>query len=414
MSTNLRDDSLSQTEWIPQRWLENERRILDRQGIIAILHPEPACVGHCIIFSKQPTPSLERFDRDQISAIGMILPEIKRALRLTTAYSSFGVFLRSGQGNGQDNNQVYFEVIPTSKANPTFQINWRSEMNVFTMKEKILSPAQATNLISTLRRSMMLHSHQTEGNLLYETDRVICELHPNPSSTGHICIGPRRLSPDLEDCEVLDMAECLWVMPLLANACVKSITAKDFLLILLDGPDCGQSSPHLVWHFIPFSSRKLSVTVEVKHNSRSFKKACQLEQRDCLPLPKSQLGRASLSGNQLMAMESQVPMQAGLEQSRFGTGALQLVVEVPLYDRVHRNLGNDFNSTLLSESQVGLRYESRVNVNTFFSKSAEHIMRSTPQPREQSAGLQSYSKEHTYSVRDKRDIVDEILKNLNG
>ena len=264
MSGPLETPSL--TAKLPQQWLENERRILDRQGVLVILHPQPACVGHCIVVTKQVTTSLENFDRDTISAIGMILPEIKRALRLATCYSNFGVFLRSGHDYGQENNQIYFEIIPTSELNPNFHIDWKSDKNLYTMKEKMLCPTKAKNLISMLRKCMMLHSHESRGNLLYETDRICCEMFSNPSNTGHMCVSPKRLSPDLEDCEAIDIAECLWIMPQLAKACIKSINAKAFLLILLDGPGCGQSSPHLVWHFIPSNSKNNLVTFNVKQD----------------------------------------------------------------------------------------------------------------------------------------------------
>jgi hypothetical protein len=69
-------------------------------------------------------------------------------------------------------------------------------------------------------------------NMVYETNYVICELVQHPSSTGHMTISPKKLSPDLEDCNPHDIAGCIRDLPRIAKALEGSLSYSYILSFL--------------------------------------------------------------------------------------------------------------------------------------------------------------------------------------
>ena len=78
-------------------------------------------------------------------------------------------------------------------------------------------------------------------NMIYETNYVICELVQHPSSTGHMSISPKKLSPDLEDCNPHDIAGCIRDLPRIAKALEGSLSYS-YLLSLSCTLSCWPSS----------------------------------------------------------------------------------------------------------------------------------------------------------------------------
>ena len=45
---------------VPDSWLQRVRWLRESDHVIAILHPEPAAIGHCFLFPKKHSPSTNR------------------------------------------------------------------------------------------------------------------------------------------------------------------------------------------------------------------------------------------------------------------------------------------------------------------------------------------------------------------
>jgi len=242
------------------------------------MHPKPVCIGHCLMFPKQRCARLQDSDPDHLGACGMLLPKIKRALRMATGYRCYGILMHSGEIAGQDVQQLHFDIMPTSKVKQSFRIDWdpKKEGEAGNQDRRLRTKA-AEMIIRGLRSAMGLAHLTGWGSLVYETDKILCELVQIPVAVGHCIISPKTLSPDLEDCSIEDCGACTWMLPKLAKAFEISTGRKDFFVSVLNGPDAGQNFPHLTFQLVPFSPRNQK-PVEVYTMSSVTYKAHQISQ----------------------------------------------------------------------------------------------------------------------------------------
>lgn len=204
---------------VPDEWLLPEQRLVESSRVIVALHHKPARVGHCVIFPKRKhCPRLQDCDPDDLVAIGMLLPVVKRGLRIVTSFQCYFIVMRSGKAAGQTIDQVYLEVVPTIVSNPSFKIDWDPSHERQAGTERKLTPQIASRLVHVIRQGMGYGHSQGLKNVVYETNCIIIELVQFPSSTGHMTISPKKLSPDLEDCDPYDLAGCLRDLPRIAKA----------------------------------------------------------------------------------------------------------------------------------------------------------------------------------------------------
>ena len=75
------------------------------------------------LFSISINRSFPRTIQHQV-ALGMLLPVVKRALRIVTGFQSYFFVMRSGEMAEQTIDQIYFEIVPTIASNPSFKIDW--------------------------------------------------------------------------------------------------------------------------------------------------------------------------------------------------------------------------------------------------------------------------------------------------
>ena len=103
---------------IPGAWLVKERRVYETNRLMVVLHPNPCCIGHLYIYAKKFSHSIQGCDKEDLSAIGFLLPVIKRAVRIVTGFRCFALFLRSGPAAWSEVvhervKHVHFELVPT-------------------------------------------------------------------------------------------------------------------------------------------------------------------------------------------------------------------------------------------------------------------------------------------------------------
>ncbi len=253
---------------VPDIWLHRGRWLRETDLVMVILHPEPAALGHCILYPKKHSPCLQDCDPDILSGMGMIVPEIKRAIRLVTGYRDFGMVLRSGKTAGQKIDHIYVELLPTIRTKPTFSVNWDPNNKRGKGQDNPMSRKATHSLVSMLRREMGMHHFDGFGCTLLESDRMTVEFVDRPGSTGHMMISPKEVSPDLEDCNPVDFAACLWQLPTLTRALKNTIRLEHFFVVVLNGPDAGQEKAHLCVQLVPCSGRGPSI---------EFKQLCILK-----------------------------------------------------------------------------------------------------------------------------------------
>lgn len=95
---------------VPPEWLRKDRLVIDNSRVAVAIHHRPSVVGHCVVFPKVACARLEDVDPDVFCALGMMLPVVKRAVRIATGYRSCGIVLQSGSATGQACAHLYFEV----------------------------------------------------------------------------------------------------------------------------------------------------------------------------------------------------------------------------------------------------------------------------------------------------------------
>ncbi len=106
---------------VPDEWL-NPKRIVFQNGQITIsLHHAPCKAGHCVIFPRRKQCSkIQECEPDDMVAIGVALPLLKRALRLVTGFQCFLFMMRSGSMAGQAIDHMHMECIPTTEVAISF------------------------------------------------------------------------------------------------------------------------------------------------------------------------------------------------------------------------------------------------------------------------------------------------------
>lgn len=95
---------------VPPEWLRKDRLVIDNTQVAVAIHHRPSVVGHCVVFPKVACARLEDIHPDVFCALGMMLPLVKRAIRICTGYRSCGMVLQSGSATGQAVPHLYFEV----------------------------------------------------------------------------------------------------------------------------------------------------------------------------------------------------------------------------------------------------------------------------------------------------------------
>ncbi|KAJ1480509.1 hypothetical protein T484DRAFT_2794465 [Baffinella frigidus] len=250
---------------VPPEWLRKDRLVIDNSRVAVAIHHRPSVVGHCVVFPKVACARLEDVDPDVFCALGMMLPVVKRAVRIATGYRSCGIVLQSGSATGQACAHLYFEVVPSGKSNKNFEFKWDPHGDADAGRQRNVTKAQATAVLRAVRHKLgFLSPCEDWANVLYDTAKITAELVQEPSSVGHFVVSPKELSPDLEDCTREDVGACLWVVPKIAKAMCLTMRTQDFVVCLLNGPEAGQISPHLTFQVVPFSLRKVAVTFDAE------------------------------------------------------------------------------------------------------------------------------------------------------
>jgi len=95
---------------VPKEWLRRDRMVIDNSKVAVAIYHRPSVMGHLVVFPKAHCARLEDADPEVFSALGMMLPVVKRAIRLCTGYRSCGIVLQSGDQTGQAVPHLYFEV----------------------------------------------------------------------------------------------------------------------------------------------------------------------------------------------------------------------------------------------------------------------------------------------------------------
>ena len=247
---------------VPDAWLKRDRWLRETDHVMVVLHPEPAALGHVILFPKKHSPRIQDCDPETLSTVGMMVPQVKRAIRLVTGYRDFCMIMRCGQTAGQKMNHLHFELVPTIHVKPTFRLDWDPHNRRGRGENALLTLKANGSLVTMLRRDMGMHHFDGFGCVLYETDRLTVEFVDQPASTGHMIICPKEVSPDFEDCDPIDFAACLWQIPKLTRSLRNTLNLESFFVIILNGPDAGQSLPHLTVQLVPCSRRGASVSFE--------------------------------------------------------------------------------------------------------------------------------------------------------
>lgn len=88
-------------------------------------------------------------------------------------------------------------------------------------------------------------------NLLYEDEKVIAILHPNPATAGHIILLPKTHAPIIEQVNDYIIAELFVKANKLSTAVFESIGAHGTNIIIQNGVAAGQKHSHFMLHIIP-------------------------------------------------------------------------------------------------------------------------------------------------------------------
>jgi len=242
--------------------MRTDRRLLENSRVIVAMHHKPARVGHCVIFPKKAhVPRIQQCEPEDMVAMGMVLPIVKRGLRFVTGYQCYVCVMRSGSRAEQTIDQLYMEVVPTLLAKPSVEIDWDPSNERKAGTERKLTGSQAAKLVHVIRQGMGMRHTTGFRNVVYQTDIIQAELVQSPSSTAHMCISPKKLSPDLEDCDPHDIAGCLREIPRISRAIEGATGQPDFWMCILNGPDAGQKVPHLSVQLVPCPLRKQTIRV---------------------------------------------------------------------------------------------------------------------------------------------------------
>ena len=247
---------------VPAAWLQRDRWLRETDDVMVILHPEPAAMGHAILYPKAHSPRLEDCNPRVLCSIGMLVGEVKRAVRLVTGYRDYVMILRSGRTAGQTLDHIYFELLPTIHTKPTFRIDWDPSNKRGRGDNDCMTKKATYNLVATLRREMGMHNYDGLGCVLLETDRLTVEFVDVPASTAHMMISPKEVSPDFEDCDPVAFGGCLWQLPKICKALKNTIHLENFFVLSLNGPDAGQTSAHLTVQLVPCSWKRASLSFE--------------------------------------------------------------------------------------------------------------------------------------------------------
>ena len=236
-------------EDIPGDWKTEDCRVFESHRICVVMHPRPTSLGHLIIFPKRKCRTLQDADKDDLAAIGLLLPDIKRAVRIVTGFRCFGMWIRSGPSawSGVDDpvDQLHVEFVPTIAARPGYVLNWDPDQRRGQQLEGSITRDRGDAVVRAVRCSLGLRTSDGAGTLLLETERFQAELVSYGHSTGHCMISPKRVSPDLEDADAMDLSACMSALPRLATALQAATGQRDLMVLLLNGPDAGQRHAHV-------------------------------------------------------------------------------------------------------------------------------------------------------------------------
>jgi diadenosine tetraphosphate (Ap4A) HIT family hydrolase len=74
------------------------------------------------------------------------------------------------------------------------------------------------------------------------------------------------VSPDLEDCSAHDIAGCLRDIPRITKAFERATGQRDMFVVLQNGRDAGQQTPHLNVQVVPCPARKKTIELRLIGN----------------------------------------------------------------------------------------------------------------------------------------------------
>ncbi len=99
-------------------------------------------------------------------------------------------------------------------------------------------------------------AREVPAEILYETDDLLAFNDVNPQAPTHILIVPKRVIPRLAETDAKDR-ELLGNLLLAAGVVAKKLKLeKGFRVVINNGPDAGESVPHLHVHLL--GQRQLS------------------------------------------------------------------------------------------------------------------------------------------------------------
>eukprot|EP00291_Cryptomonas_curvata_P003172 CAMPEP_0172199252 /NCGR_PEP_ID=MMETSP1050-20130122/28575_1 /TAXON_ID=233186 /ORGANISM="Cryptomonas curvata, Strain CCAP979/52" /LENGTH=225 /DNA_ID=CAMNT_0012876235 /DNA_START=79 /DNA_END=752 /DNA_ORIENTATION=+ len=202
---------------IPGSWKINENKVFESHRICVVMHPSPCSLGHLIIFAKGCCERVQDADKDDLAAIGLMLPAIKRAARIVTGFRCFVLLMRSGpsawSGCSEHIPQLHIELVPTIASRPGYELNWDPEQRRRLQKDGLLTLERSSALVQAVRIALGYRSSEKAGTVLCETDRFQAELVSDGASVGHCMVSPKRISPDLEDVDAMDLSACMSCLP---------------------------------------------------------------------------------------------------------------------------------------------------------------------------------------------------------
>lgn len=94
-------------------------------------------------------------------------------------------------------------------------------------------------------------AREVPANIVYEDDSIIAFRDIKPAAPVHVLIVPKKVIPRVAEAEAMDQA-VLGHLLLKAAEVAKSLglTQSGYRLVINNGPDAGESVPHLHLHIL--------------------------------------------------------------------------------------------------------------------------------------------------------------------
>lgn len=86
---------------------------------------------------------------------------------------------------------------------------------------------------------------------VYEDELTLAFMDIMPQAEGHTLVVPKEPAVTLLDLSPEGAANAIQIVQKMANAVKKALDAPGFTLMQLNGPEAGQTVPHIHFHIIP-------------------------------------------------------------------------------------------------------------------------------------------------------------------